>query len=67
MKYLNTILLLIAVLLFLILIKLSTLDGFLRKAQDNDKALIAANQKLEVSLTDFKNLLEPVVKKYFKR
>ncbi len=67
MRYLNAILVLIAILLFLILIKLSTLDGFLRKAQDNDKALVIANQKLESSLTDFKNLLEPVVKKYFKR
>lgn len=64
MKYLNVILTVIAVCLVLILFKL---DKMQQSCANNNKSLIASNQQLGLSVDEFRKLLEPIVKRYFKR
>jgi len=64
MKYLNGVLTAIAILLFFILVKLSFIDT---AVQHSNKALITSNEQLQNSIDEFRKLLEPVVKRYFRK
>lgn len=64
MKYLNAVLIIIAGLLLLIFLKLDHLD---KAVQESNRTLISSNQQLGNSIDGFRQLLEPVVKRYFKR
>jgi len=58
MKYLNVVSTLIALLLLFILLELG---GSLKQDQ---KALIAADQSLEKSITSFSKQIDPIVKRF---
>lgn len=64
MKYLNGVLTIIAVILSLILLKLVCIDTSINTS---NKSLISSNQQLESSISEFRKLLEPIVKRYFKK
>jgi len=64
MKYLNGVLTVITIILFLILLKLACIDTSIDKS---NKSLVSSNQQLEASISEFRKLLEPIVKRYFKR
>lgn len=64
MKYLNLVAVAVVVLLLLISVQLFTIHAAVER---NNKALITSNQQLQHSIDEFRNLLEPIVKKYFRR
>ncbi|GEM_PF-3787275 len=61
MKFLNIILIMIAVLLFFLLLRVGVAFTVLEKSQ---KELITADQSLEKAINNFSKQIDPIVKRF---